>query len=161
MKKLKFIAFAGITLLFACAPVEQPMNAEEKAQIKTDVTDAFNNQVKDAEKLDVSIIEQSHLFNEDYSTIMDGQISVGGDKALEMFNGAFAFIEKYLFIEVLQLEVIVLDRNTALALNSFDEAYLTVSGDTVKVKGSGMYVMELVDEKWMTVHLSGVHQPYE
>lgn len=60
---------------------------------------------------------------------MDGQVSIGGDKGLEMFKGAFASIEKYLFLEILQLDVIVPDRNTALTINTFDEAYLAVTGD--------------------------------
>ena len=160
MKNLILFALACI-LLFACTPVEEPMTAEEKAQIKADVTDTFDKIIEDAKTLDIALAEQSNLFNDDYSTIMDGQISVGGDKAYEMFKGAYDYIEKYLSLEILELEVIVLDKNTSLIMNSFDEAYLTVTGDTVKVKGTGMYVMQLVEDKWMIVHLSGVHQPYE
>jgi len=161
MKNLKIFALACISMLFACNPVDQPMTAEEKAQIEADVTDTFNKMLEEAMTLDITSLEDYNLFNEDYSTMMDGEISVGGEKAMEMFTGAYAYIEKWLFVDILQLEVIALDQNTAVVINAFDEAYLTVTGDTVKVKGAGTYVMELVEGKWMALHLTGVHHPVE
>ncbi len=161
MKNLKIIALVCISMLFACNPADQPMNAEEKTQIEVDVTETLNKMLDAFLTTDIEVLKEYFLFNEDFSTNMDGVISVGGDKAIEMFTGALAYIEKYIFAETLQMEVMALDRNTAVSIIGFDEAYLTVTGDTVKVKGAGTYVMELVDGKWMAVHLTGIHHPGE
>jgi len=162
MKSLKIIALACIAILFACNQADQPMTADEKAQIEANVTETLNEMLEVFLTIpDSSLLKDYHLFNEDYSTNMDGIISVGGEKAIEIFTGGLASIEKYIFAETLQLEAIALDRNTAVALVAFNEAYQTVTGDTVKVKGAATYVMELVDGKWMTLHLTGIHHPVE
>jgi len=161
MKNLKIIALVCISMLFACNQADLPMTAEEKAQIEADVTETTNRMLDAFLTIDIEVLKEYFLFNEDFSTNMDGVISVGGDKAIEMFSGALAYIEKYIFAEPLQLEVMALDRNTAVAIIAFNEAYLTVTGDTVKVRGAASYVMELVEDKWMAVHLTGIHQPGE
>ena len=161
MKSLKIIALACIAILFSCNQAEKPMTAEEKAQIEADVTETSNKMLDAFLTLDIDVLKEYFLFNEDFSTNMDGVISVGGDKAIEMFTGALAYVEKYIFAETLQLEVMALDRNTAVSIIAFDEAYQTVTGDTIKVKGAATYVLELVDEKWMAVHLTGIHHPGE
>ena len=94
MKSLKIIALACIAIMFACNPADQPMTADEKAQIEADVTETINTMLKVFLTIpDISLLKDYNLFNEDYTTMMDGVISVGGDKAIEMFTGAFASIE--------------------------------------------------------------------
>jgi len=162
MKKLICFALACITMLFACNPADKPMTADEKALIEAGVTETLNKYLEVLlTNPDTNTLKEYNLFNEDYSTNMDGVISVGGDKAIEMFTGGLAFIEKYIFTETTQLEAIALDRNTAVCLIGFNEAYLTVTGDTVKIEGAATYVMERVEDKWMTVHLTGIHHPSE
>lgn len=161
MKNLKIIALACIAILFSCNQAEKPMTAEEKAQIEADVTETMNKMLDAFLTTDIEVLKEYFLFNEGFSTNMDGVISVGGDKTIEMFTGALAYIEKYIYAETVQMEVMALDRNTAVSIIGFDEAYLTITGDTVKVKGAGTYVMELVDGKWMAVHLTGIHHPGE
>jgi hypothetical protein len=162
MKNSKIIALACIAMLFSCNKAEKPMTAEEKAQIEANVTETTKKMLEVfLTTPDTNALKEYFLFNADFSTNMDGVISVGGEKAIEMFTGALAYIEKYIFAETLQMEVRALDRNTAVSIIEFNEAYLTITGDTVKVKGAATYVMELVEEKWMAVHLTGIHHPGE
>jgi hypothetical protein len=48
-----------------------------------------------------------------------------------------------------------------IVLVSFDQAYVTTTGDTLKVKGTGSYVLELIKEDWQIVHLSATHNLVE
>jgi hypothetical protein len=157
MKYLKTIVLICMAMLVACTAVEQAMTAEEKAQIKTDVSDTFAQMIEDMETLDIEKFKYYNLLNEDYSTIMDGSISVGGDKAIELFIGAFSYIEEYVYLNMPVQEVIVYDRNTSMVLINFDEAYATVTGDTLKVKGTSMYLFKLVEDQWKIVQMSGFH----
>lgn len=161
MKFTWMITLACMAFLLACNAVEQPMTVEEKAQLKTSVTETFKYYLDVMETVSYDDFASFNLFNEDYSTVMDGVISIGGEKAEEMFKGSFSYIKEFVYMNMLEQEVIVLDRNSAIILASFDESYSTVTGDTLMIQGAGTYVLELVDEEWKIVHINAMHKMAE
>ena len=158
MRFTRIITLACMAFLLACNAVEQPMSIKEKAQLKASVTETYEAYLDVTETVSYDDFASYNLFNEDYSIIMDGVISVGGEKAEEMFKGSFSYIKEFVYMNMMEQEVIVLDRNSAIILASFDEEYVTVSDDTLKVQGAGTYVLELVDEEWKIVHINAIHK---
>lgn len=157
MKNLKFTVLACIVFLFACAPVEKPMTAEEKAQIGTTIGDTFDSIIEDMLARNNEKVLAYNLFDEDYSVVMDGNIIMGGEKSEEMFKSSFDYIQEYLYLKIPQKEIIVYDRSTAMVIFKFDESYSAVTGDTLKVTGSALYLYKLIEDQWRVVHMSGFH----
>ncbi len=158
MRNIRIIAFIYVALFTACTAVDQPMTAEEKTQIESDVTKAFENMLDVMLDLNYDTFSPFLKLDDDFSTMMDGTISIGGNKAAEMFKGSFDYIKEFIFADMIEQDIIALDKNSAVILCSFKEAYVTATDDTLKVSGSASYVLELVDEEWKVVHLNSIHK---
>ena len=156
MKNLILFALACM-ILFACAPVEQPMPADEKAQIETTIGDTFDSIIEDMLARNNEKVLAYNLFDEDYSLVMDGDIIMGGEKSEEMFMSSFDYIQEYLYLKIPLKEIIIYDRSTAMVIFKFDESYSAITGDTLAVTGTGIYLMRQIEDQWKVVHMSGYH----
>ena len=155
------ITILGFLFLAACTFVDKPVTDEEKEQIKMEVTQIFNHLLDEMEALNFEGFVNYNQFDEKYSTIMDGVISIGGDVAKEMFKGSFEYIKEFLYADMTETHFDVLDRNVVQVMGSFDEAYVTMTGDTLKVKGTGSYIFKLFETDWKLIHLSAWHHAVE
>jgi len=158
MRNIRIIASICLAIFASCTAVDKPMTAEEKTLIEADVTKAFEEMLDVMLDLNYDTFAPFLKLDDDFSTLMDGTISIGGDKAAEMFKGSFDYIKEFVFADMIEQDIIALDRNTAVILCSFKEAYVTVTDDTLKVSGSASYVLELIDEEWKVVHLNSIHK---
>jgi hypothetical protein len=156
MKNLILFA-TGCILLFACAPVEEPMTADDKAQIGTTIGETFDLMIEDMLAGENEKVLPYNLFDENFSIVMDGNIIMGGEKAEEMFKSSFDYIQEYHYLKTPQKEIIVYDRSTGMVIFRFDESYSIVTGDTLKVNGSATYLYKLIEDQWKIVHVSGFH----
>lgn len=160
MKSL-IVTLISIAFLAACTPVEQPMTAEEKAEIETTITELFDKIAEDLLVLNWEEIFSHYKFDENLSFIMDGVITVGGDTIKKMMDESTSYIKEFIHYDSPDFEVVVLDRDLVLTMGPFNETYVTVSDDTLRVKGTVSYLLQLEDTDWKVSFASATHQMAE
>ncbi len=160
MKSL-IITLIAFALLAACTPVEQPLTAEEKEEIKTTINDLFDKIAEDVLILNWDGIFSHYKFDENLSFVMDSVITVGGDRIKKMMDEQTGYIKKFINYDLPDLEAIVLDRDLVLTMGSFKETYVTTTDDTLSIKGTFSYLLQLEDTDWKISFVSAMHQMAE
>ena len=137
------------------------MTVDEKVKIEKEITGIFEKMTDITKALNYDAIVPYNAFNDDFSTLLDGTISIGGEKGKELFKSSFDYVEKYLDVTLLEEKAIALDRNTALFLLRFNETYVLTTGDTLEINGSGSYLFKKFNDDWKVVHISAMHNMVE
>ncbi len=158
MRNLLFLITGILLFLTNCAPVEKPMTPEEKAEIETTITELFDSITQDLLSLNYERLFSYYNFDENLSFIIDGVITVGGDTIRKMFDTNTGYIKEFITYEADDLKIIVFDRDLVLTMGPFEETYITTSDDTMHVKGTTSYLLQLVEDSWKITHGTGVHK---
>jgi hypothetical protein len=155
------IILISFVFLSACTTVEQPMTAEEKAEIKATITELFDTITAEILDLDFEGLLSHYKLNENFSIIMDGVITIGGDTVKEMVDESSDYYKEFIHFEFPDFHVIVLDRDLALVMGLFDEMYVTSTEDTLRINATNSYLLQLEDTGWKISHATGMHKMAE
>lgn len=155
------ITLISIAFLTACTTVEKPMTPEEKAEIKATITELFDTYTAEILALDYEGLLSHYKLDENFSMIMDGVITIGGDTVKEMVDESSDYIKEFIHFEFPDFHVIVLDRDLALVMGLFDEIYVTSTDDTLRINATNSYLLQHEETGWKISHAAGMHKMAE
>jgi ketosteroid isomerase-like protein len=153
-----------VTIIFVmmnCKPAEKPLTADEKTRIETEISGLMDTLVQESKDLDYDKTLSHYLTDVNFSLIMDGQPFIGGDTIIKMMNESKGFIKEYISFDLIERHVIVLDKDLALSITPYTEAYITSVGDTSAVKGTITFLFRNKDGEWKVIHGNIIHGALE
>ncbi len=152
------IILISFVFLSACTTVKQPITPEEKAEIKATITELFDTITAEIRALDFEGLLSHYKLDENFSMIMDGVITIGGDTVKEMVDKSLGNIKEFIHFEFPDFHVIVLDRDLALVMGIFDQIYVISTDDTLRINATNSYLLQLEDTGWKISHATGMHK---
>lgn len=154
MWKFVSVAWIGIVLAAACQVTPPPPSQVQVQTIEREIQAAFDN-LSDAVKT---------LDHDRYFSLFDAQtfsiLNADGtsDMSLDAFRNAYMpqveFIERYNRLEFSDVEINVIDANTAVLLNRYIAEVELKSGDVINATGAGAQVWSKRANGWKLVHVS-------
>ncbi len=162
MKKLLMVTPLVILLCFTFGcqqgeEVAEIMSEQEKEEIAQAVVERLDDYVDAVDQLDFEQAIDFWADTDGFAMAGDGSLLLGFDKWENKVRNdidRFAKTNKLMFKNP---HVYVLGRNTASCCVEFEWSFTTKSGDTIKAKGSWVYVFKKFDEVWRVVQSGGTH----
>lgn len=159
MKALDIFSTVIILLLIGC---NQPkgISEEEKLAIKKEIKERVENYPEALKRKDLEWFHNFWSNEEDFVFAGDGLLNTNYDSAItQVYLNLFPNLEEVLHFEISNGQISVLSKDAASYALNFDWG-ITISGDTVKSKGSWIYVFKKSDDQWKVVHSAGTHNYY-
>ena len=99
--------------------------------------------------------DKNFVLADDGELSADYQLRVGKRYREDIEN-----IKEVLHSQFMNGHAYVLDKEAVSYVTNFDWGMITISGDTVKSKGSWLHVFKKLDEDWKVIHSAGTHIYY-
>lgn len=158
MKKLFFILGIIGLFLINCKQSDSVLSEKEKLLLEKEVETAFNGFSESMKKLDAkSTLDFLYLHGE-FVNAADGNIDYSGENIANHFNEAFNSFSKFLYMDVPEKYIYIINQEAATVTIKFDEALVLENNDTAYVEGSYIYVYQKIDENWKIVQMAGSHK---
>ena len=141
-------------ILIGCSGREMRLSEESRNQIELEVRQSFAGLVDASKSLDTKRYFEYFDSEKFVGLNADGTNwnSIGGLKKL--IEPAFNAIEKIESLEFTNIHVSVIDINTAILVNEYEQSILLKSGALIRDAGGGTQVWSKVSGDWKLVSVS-------
>ena len=148
-------------ILIGCSGREMRLSEESRNQIELEVRQSFAGLVDASKSLDTKRYFEYFDSEKFVGLNADGTNwnSIGGLKKL--IEPAFNAIEKIESLEFTNIHVSVIDVNTAILVNEYEQSILLKSGALIRAAGGGAQVWSKVSGDWKLVSVSASSKALE
>ena len=104
-----------------------------------------------------------HLWsdNPDFAYAADGSLSTNYDSiAIYRMQNYLPNVQDVPYFKILIESGTILSKNAASVVSTFDWAQILTSGDTLRSKGTWLFVFKKDDNQWSVVQSAGTHIMY-
>jgi len=136
------------------------MSPDEAQAIEAEVRQAFQGLVEAARSLEAAPY-LAYLARDGFTAQLDGIVFPSYEAFSMMYSEQLPSIEAFLSLEFDNVQVSLLNRTTAVLVNTFTETIVLASGDTLDLAGGGSQVWTRTGAGWKLVHISGSTRPQE
>jgi ketosteroid isomerase-like protein len=144
-----------------CRPeLEKVMNEEEITIIANAVEEKVSGYSDAIKRLDVDAMLDFWANTDSLVLASDGSLIVGYDKWAPMLREIISKTTEVSNIEFKNLNTYVLSKESASISLEFEWRMINEVGDTVKSKGSWIYVFKQFNGNWKAIHSAGTHLYY-
>jgi ketosteroid isomerase-like protein len=149
---------------FGCQKAEEvaessKMTEEVRDSISASVEQAFSEYVDATKQMDLNRMYQFLIEGDEFVVALDGALISGKDNFVKMHKKGAGTIKEFNSIEFPQKYVYVLSKDAAVITIEYDESYTTLSDETLRIRGSWIYVFNRINDEWKIVHTGGTHVP--
>jgi Domain of unknown function (DUF4440) len=158
MKTIQLFFCIGLLgQLLSCNTADN-ISEEEKATISNEVQGRLHGYLDALKRHDLDWFQNFWANEKDFVFAGDGLIQTNYDSAItKTYSDAFKNIKDFSFLNWSNEHALVINRNAVSYTTNFDWQVIMVSGDTVKAKGSWLYLFTKTDGQWKVVHSAGTH----
>lgn len=157
IKILGIVAVAG--LLLSCAPSNNRLTPTVEAETERQVRHAFNGLVDASKSLDtlryLSYVDAEHFVGLN----ANGTVWRSRDELSGSIQQAFDSIARVTSLDFTTVEISVIDDQTAVLVNEYEQALLLKTGETLRVAGGGAQVWSRATGDWKLVSISASNAP--
>lgn len=151
----KIFSLLAITTLFLnCSEIDRKLTEADKTQIKAEVRASFDILVESTKVQDWEAYF-AHFDQNNFSGLnADGTVWESFDDFKASVVPGFQMIERSdsLIFPVVQISVI--DRNTAILVNEYQQIIILTGGEEIKATGGGVQVWSKISKEWKLVSIS-------
>ena len=130
------------------------MTLHEEEEIKTDVYKAFQELVEASEQLNFDRYLRSFNHDKFSGLRADGTVMHSISDLEQTYRPGFEMIEKIERLEFSHVQIIVINKMTAILVNQYRQVSLLNTGESIEGKGGGTQVWAKSDEVWKLVSVS-------
>lgn len=158
IEKLIGVAFLAIVLI-SCSNEKMKLSEESKNNIKSEVRKSFEGLVEASKALDTK--RYFEFIDEDKFSGLnaDGTNWNSVDSLKVMIESGFNAVESIEFLEFTNVHITVIDLNTAILVNEYNQKILLKAGMSVNDAGGGTQVWSKTSGKWLLVSISASSKP--
>lgn len=151
----KIISLLAITTLFLnCKVQDQKLTKAEKLQIKTEVRVSFDSLVESTKVQDWEAYF-AHFDQSNFSGLnADGTVWESFEDFKASVVPGFQMIERSDSLVFPVVKISVIDRNTAILVNEYQQIIILTGGEEVKASGGGVQVWSKISQEWKLSSIS-------
>ena len=143
--------------LLSCKQGDNISESERNAIIK-EIQAKFDGYIEAMKREDIDWFHSFWSNENDFTFAGDGVIKTNYDSAItKAYGDAFKDIKEVIHLNWSNPHALIIDRNTVSYVTNFDWQAAVISGDTVKAKGSWLYLFKKTNGQWKVVHSAGTH----
>jgi hypothetical protein len=167
MKRLFYVIPLVCLLCFAfgCHKAEEvvaespDMTDEEKASVAASAEQALSEYVETMKQMDWNRMFEFFMDGDDLVFAEDGTISSGKDVIVGNLREKTAAIKKINSLEHTNKHTYVLSKDAAAISLEFDQSFTLVTDDTIRQRGSWIYIFHRINNEWKIAHTGGTRIP--
>ena len=158
MKPLRlYLAIGLLAILSSCSSGDN-ISDEERATITKEIQGRLDGYSEAVKRKDLDWVQKFWSDEKDFVFAGDGQQNTDYDSAVtKTYRDAFTTIKEMTYLNWGNGHALVLSENAVSYTTTFDWQAIMMSGDTVKAKGSWLYLFKKSDVQWKVVHSAGTH----
>lgn len=151
------MTFVFALFLLGCNQQEEPLSADEIAQIKNDIIKRSEKNARDLENLDYKAVMTFYGDVDDFVVFGDGYYW-GDYKTIDgIWKDFTGGVKQMLKWEVYNPKIHVFSKDAASCLVEFYHERIEAKGDTTKGHGCFSFGMQKMDEDWKVVTMHVTH----
>lgn len=156
------IKLAGIVFLLAvvtsCSQ-DIKLSEESRNRIEQEIRQSFNGLVDASNALDTERYFEYFELDKFVGLSADGTNWNSIDDLRALIKPSFDMVEKVESLEFTNVHISVIDPNTAVLVNEYEQRILLKSGEIVQDAGGGAQVWSKISGKWKLVSVSASSKP--
>lgn len=151
--------FCFSVFLFSCTSQTFELSSEKKDVIELEIRASFNGLVEASKSLDPTRYIEYFDADKFVGLNSDGTNFNSIEDLIELIEPGFGSIEKITSLEFTNIKISVIDKNTAILVNEYEQSALLKSGVTYTSKGGGTQVWSKATGSWKLVSVSASDKP--
>jgi hypothetical protein len=141
-------------LLLNCKVQDQKLTEADKTQIKTEVSASFDSLVESTKAQNWEAYF-THFDQNNFSGLnADGTVWESFEDFKASIVPGFQMIERSDSLVFPVVKISVIDRNTAILVNEYQQIIILTGGEEVKASGGGVQVWSKISQEWKLVSIS-------
>jgi ketosteroid isomerase-like protein len=161
MKSIKHYLLVGLLVQLSSCSTSDDISEAEQTAISKEIQERLNGYPEAFRRHDLQWYQNFWSNERDFVFAGDGLIQTNYDSAItKTYRDGFTNIKDILHFKWSNGHACVLNKNAVSYITNFDWGGIMTSGDTVKAKGSWLYVFKKVNRQWKVVHSAGTHIYY-
>ena len=154
--------FAILSTLFLSCYSFTNISLEEKIQVTNEIKALLDEYPESFNHHDLKWFQRFWAKSNGFALAGDGKLETNYDSAITMrYNEAFSKFKAVSHFQLSNGVAYVLDRNSASYATEYDWGLVTTEGDTLKARGSWLYVFKRDGTEWKVVQSGGTHTYYK
>lgn len=135
------------------------MSEESRNRIEQEIRQSFNGLVDASNALDTERYFEYFELDKFVGLSADGTNWNSIDDLRALIKPSFDMVEKVESLEFTNVHISVIDPNTAVLVNEYEQRILLKSGEIVQDAGGGAQVWSKISGKWKLVSVSASSKP--
>ena len=136
----------------------ETISTHEEATIKKEIQGRLDGYATAVKSKDLAWIQDFWADDDNFVFAGDGQLNSNYDSAItKSYQNAFAALKEMTYIRWTDGHPLVLSRDVVSYPTNFQWQAVMESGDTVRAKGSWLYLFKKSEGQWKVVHSAGTH----
>ena len=158
MKLIKFYLTLGLLAVLQSCSNGDNISDEERATMTKEIQERVNGYSEAVKRKDSDWIQDFWSNDKDFVFAGDGKIETNYDSIMiKEYRDAFKTIQEMTYLNFSNGHGLVLSKNAISYATNFDWQAIMVAGDTIKAKGSWLFVFKKSDGQWKVIHSAGTH----
>lgn len=160
--KGSLLFFAILSTLFMGCYSFNNISVEEKTQITNEIKTLLDEYPESFKNHDSKWFQRFWAKGNGFALAEDGKLETNYDSAITMrYNEAFSKFKAVAHFQLTNGVAYVLDRNSVSYATEYDWGFVTTEGDTLKARGSWLYVFKKDGVEWKVIQSAGTHIYYK
>lgn len=158
MKAIKFYLTIGLLVqLSGCSAPDSIPDAERTA-ITKEIQGRLDGYADAVKRKDLEWVQKFWSNEKDFVLAGDGELSTDYNSVVvKDYGDFFTTMKEMSYLNWSNGQALVLNENTVSYATKFDWQAVMESGDTIKSRGSWLYLFKKSDGQWKVVHSAGTH----
>ena len=158
MKPIKFYLAIGLLAILSSCNNGDSISDEERATITKEIHGRLDGYSEAVKSKDLDWVQKFWSNEKDFVLAGDGELSTDYNSVVvKDYGDFFTTMKEMSYLNWSNGHALVLNENTVSYATKFDFQAVMESGDTIKSRGSWLYLFKKSDGQWKVVHSAGTH----
>lgn len=158
MKAIKLCLAIGISAQLSSCGNPDNISEAERIAITKEVQGRLDGYADAVKRKDLEWVQKFWSDEKDFVLAGDGELSTDYNAVIvKDYGDFFATMKEMSYLNWSNGEALVLNENTVSYATKFDWLAVMEAGDTIKSRGSWLYLFRKSDGQWKVVHSAGTH----
>jgi hypothetical protein len=161
MKSIHYLLVVlAVSLSTSCSTQEEISDSEKKLIIE-ELQSRLNDYADAFERKDMEGMHNFWSNNPDFAYAGDGIISTNYDSVITYrIQNHLPKVQEVPYFDFIIERGSILSKDAASVVSKFDWAQVLTTGDTIRSRGSWLFVFKKINDQWSVVQSAGTHLMY-